>query len=80
VANLNRPEANLTGVTFFGGAQLNAKQLELLRDLVPKAAVIAAGRRKLSGERQRRCLRRGRLRSNSTMATPTLGTATAIVT
>src|SRR5262249_42379564 len=41
VTSLNRPEANLTGVTFFGGSQLNAKQLELLRDLVPKAAVIA---------------------------------------
>jgi putative tryptophan/tyrosine transport system substrate-binding protein len=41
VANLNRPEANLTGVTFFGGSQLNAKQLELLRDLIPKAAVLA---------------------------------------
>jgi len=41
VASLNRPEANLTGVTFFGGSQLNPKQLELLRDLVPKAAVFA---------------------------------------
>jgi putative ABC transport system substrate-binding protein len=41
VASLNRPEANLTGVTFFGGSQLNAKQLELLRDLIPKAAVFA---------------------------------------
>jgi putative ABC transport system substrate-binding protein len=41
VASLNRPEANLTGVTFFGGAQLNAKQLELLRDLIAKATVFA---------------------------------------
>jgi putative ABC transport system substrate-binding protein len=41
VKSLNRPEANVTGVTFFGGAQLNAKRLELLRDLVPNATVIA---------------------------------------
>jgi putative tryptophan/tyrosine transport system substrate-binding protein len=40
VASLNRPEANLTGVTFLG-SQLSAKQLELLRDLVSKAAVFA---------------------------------------
>jgi putative ABC transport system substrate-binding protein len=42
VKSLNRPEGNLTGVTFFGGAQLNAKRLELLRDFVPNATVIAA--------------------------------------
>jgi putative ABC transport system substrate-binding protein len=41
VTSLNRPEANLTGVTLFGGSQLNAKQLELLRDLIPKTAVFA---------------------------------------
>jgi putative ABC transport system substrate-binding protein len=42
VKNVNRPESNLTGVTFFGGAQLNIKRLELLRDLVPAASVVAA--------------------------------------
>jgi putative ABC transport system substrate-binding protein len=41
VKSINRPEGRLTGVTFFGGAQLNAKQLELLRDLVPKATIGA---------------------------------------
>jgi len=40
VGSLNRSESNLTGVTFFGGGQLNVKQLELLRDLVPDAAVF----------------------------------------
>ena len=41
VATLNRPEANLTGVTFFGGSQLNAKQLELLHDLISKTTMFA---------------------------------------
>jgi putative tryptophan/tyrosine transport system substrate-binding protein len=41
VDSLSRPRSNVTGVTFFGGGQLNAKRMELLRDLVPQAAVIA---------------------------------------
>ena len=43
VSNLNRPnrpEGNITGVTFFAGA-LGPKRFELLRELVPKAATIA---------------------------------------
>jgi putative tryptophan/tyrosine transport system substrate-binding protein len=39
VASLSRPTGNVTGVTFYGGA-LVAKQLELLREVLPKAAVI----------------------------------------
>jgi putative ABC transport system substrate-binding protein len=39
VASLNRPGGNVTGVTTIG-RQLKAKELELLRDLVPNARVI----------------------------------------
>jgi len=40
VASLNRPGGNTTGVSFLSGAS-GTKRLELLRQLVPKAAAIA---------------------------------------
>jgi len=40
VARFNRPGGNITGISFFNSADLESKQLELLREVVPKAGVI----------------------------------------
>jgi putative ABC transport system substrate-binding protein len=40
VASLNRPGANVTGVSWFSG-ELGNKHIELLNELVPQAALIA---------------------------------------
>ena len=40
VKSLARPEGNLTGINFFN-SELGAKQLELLRELIPQAAAVA---------------------------------------
>ncbi len=39
VASLAQPEGNVTGISFYSGA-LGAKQLELLREVVPKATIV----------------------------------------
>jgi ABC-type uncharacterized transport system substrate-binding protein len=41
VKSLNRPEANVTGVSFYSGAQLYSKRAELLRMLAPQAKAVA---------------------------------------
>lgn len=40
VKSLSRPEANIAGATFYSGV-LIAKQLQMIRELLPKAAVVA---------------------------------------
>jgi ABC-type uncharacterized transport system substrate-binding protein len=40
VPSLNRPGSNVTGVSFFSG-ELGSKRLELLRQLAPKATLVA---------------------------------------
>jgi putative tryptophan/tyrosine transport system substrate-binding protein len=40
VPSLNRPGGNLTGISFYNSADLLSKQLQFLREVVPKGAVI----------------------------------------
>jgi putative tryptophan/tyrosine transport system substrate-binding protein len=49
VSSLSRPEANLTGVSWFG-TELGPKHIELLRDLVPNDALVALTTNPNNGE------------------------------
>jgi len=40
VSSLNRPTGNVTGIFFYSGSDLESKQLELLREVVPKLTMI----------------------------------------
>jgi putative tryptophan/tyrosine transport system substrate-binding protein len=41
VKSINRPEANLTGASFYSGGPILAKQLGILRELVPNLTEVA---------------------------------------
>jgi putative tryptophan/tyrosine transport system substrate-binding protein len=40
VTSLNRPERNITGVTFFGSGTIGPKQMELLHELAPRVTTM----------------------------------------
>jgi putative ABC transport system substrate-binding protein len=66
VASLNRPGGNVTGVSFFS-AVLGSKRLELLRQLVPRATIIAmlVNPSAPGADAERKTCRRRRKRSGS---------------
>src|SRR6516162_6239081 len=52
VASLNRPEANVTGVSWFS-SELGSKHIEVLNELVPQATLIAILVNSTSSRRKR---------------------------
>jgi len=76
IGSLNRPPPNLTGVTMIS-AQLVAKQIELLNEVVPKSALIVLlyDPREFDADDLRRAVKQAAALGRQVAAVPAAGTA-----